>query len=383
MKSFLKFISWFLFIAIFLGLVGCRDIAVAETAEIRSQAAKTDLPPASPTTSSTQMVVPSPALSPTVPVLPTATPHPLFPFTIAGLRQRAFPGGPIEVRAILEQNEAFRRTYIAYPSDGLTITGIMHTPVGPGPFPVLILLHGYFDRANYFAGADTWQAAEFYARRGYLVLAPDYRSWGESDTGLSLFHTGLLSDVLNLMNSLDSLPEADPAKVGLWGHSMGGGIATKVLAVAGDRVEAAVLYAPNSADDADLIARWGPGCLPGQSEAAGDHCNPAEVIPPDTDPELIAAYLAAAADPEFLRDVAPIHHLAPLSTAIQIHIGTADGQSLGETPPVWSAKLAEALQAAGQEVDYFTYPDQGHFFTGSSWTDFLSRSLELYDASLK
>jgi dipeptidyl aminopeptidase/acylaminoacyl peptidase len=255
----------------------------------------------------------------------------------------------------------------------------MHLPTGAGPFPVLILLHGYIDRENYYAGADTWQAAEFFSRQGYLVIAPDLRSWGESDTGLSLFHTGLVADVINLINSLDSLPEADIIKVGLWGHSMGGGIATKVLAVAGQRVNAAVLYAPNSADDADLIARWGPGCLLGQSEAAGDRCNPAEIIPRDTPQDLIDTYLAATADPDFLRTVAPLYHLDTITTPVQIHIGTADGQFLVETPPEWSEKLADTLRAEDKEIMYFTYPDQGHSFTGESWTVFLARALVFFD----
>ncbi len=326
---------------------------------------------------------PGPTQPPPATQTPTPTPHPLFTFTIPGLRARTFEGGPIRVRSVLDQNEAFTLNYIEYPSDGLAITGLMHLPAGEGPFPVLILLHGYFDRDNYFTGADTWQAAEFFSRRGYLVLAPDFRSWGESDTGLSLFHTGLVADVLSLINSLDSLPEADINNIGLWGHSMGGGIATKVLAVADPRLKAAVLYAPNSADDADLIARWGAGCLPGQSETAGDRCNPAEVIPPDTPQELIDAYQAAAADPEFLRQVAPLYHLEAITAPVQIHIGTADGQFLVETPPQWSEKLADALQAAGKEVEYYTYQDQGHAFTGESWTTFLTRALDFYDIHLK
>ncbi|MDX1417823.1 MAG: alpha/beta fold hydrolase [Candidatus Promineifilaceae bacterium] len=314
--------------------------------------------------------------------VPSPTPHPLYLYTIAGLRERDYPGGLIQTRAVLEQNEQYTLSSIEYPSDDLTITGLMHTPAGEGPFPVLILLHGYFDRDQYYAGADTAQAADFFARQGYLVLAPDLRSWGEADSGLSLFHMGLATDVLNLISSLSTLPGVDAARVGLWGHSMGGGIATKVLTI-DERVKAAVLYAPNSADDADLIGRWGPGCLPGQSEAAGDHCNPAEIIPTDTPQALVDAYLAAAADPQFLQQVAPIYHLEAISAPVQIHIGTADGQGHAETPVEWSLKLAEALEAAGREVDIFRYEGQGHFFNGRSWTDLLERSLIFFDEQLR
>jgi dipeptidyl aminopeptidase/acylaminoacyl peptidase len=312
----------------------------------------------------------------------TATPHPLFSYTIAGLQEQDFSGGTLDIRAVLEETGLHSRYYISYPSDDLTITGLMYVPADDGPFPVLILLHGYFERDQYYAGADTWQAAEFFAQQGYLVLSPDLRSWGESDPGLSIFHMGLTTDVLHLIGSLSSIPEADPSRVGLWGHSMGGGIATKILTI-DDRVKAAVLYAPNSADDGDLIARWGPGCLAGQSEAAGDNCNPGEFIPADTPSELVQAYLSAAEDPDFLRQVAPLYHLDNISVPVQIHIGTADGALRTQTPPEWSEKLSVALQEAGKEVDTFIYPEQGHYFTGESWSSLLDRSTELFDQTLK
>ena len=384
--------AWILLLlAVFFA--GCQNISSSESARTSSEAERPTIslipsPSAAasavrPTSTPVSFTPsPQPAATKTAVPAPTPTPHPLFPYTIPGLRTRDFSGGKIQIRNTLEQNDAFSRYYIEYPSDDLTITGIMHVPSGTAPFPVLILLHGYIERDQYYAGADTWQAAEFFARRGYLVLAPDLRSWGESDSGLSLFHTGLAADVLNLIGSLPSLPEADPSRVGLWGHSMGGGIATKVLTI-NDQVRAAVLYAPNSADDADLIARWGAGCLPGQSEAAGDHCNPAEIIPPDTPPELIDAYLTAVTDPDFLRQVAPFYHLEKVNTPLQIHIGTADGQALLETPSEWSAKLAESLQIANRDVAYFTYEGQGHFFTGESWNSMLDRALLLFEKQLK
>jgi pimeloyl-ACP methyl ester carboxylesterase len=163
---------------------------------------------------------------------------------------------------------------------------------------------------------------------------------------------------------------------------MGGGLATKVLTIE-DRVGAAVLYAPNSADDADLVARWGAGCLPTQSQTSGDKCNPAEIIPPDISQSLIDAYLDAAADPKFLPQVAPLYHLEAITAPVQIHVGTADGQALAETPTEWSLKLAEALQAAGRDVASFTYDDQGHFFTGESWDLLLERALSFFNEQLK
>ena len=310
----------------------------------------------------------------------TPPPGPLQPFTLAALRARDYPGGVISVGDVLETTPSYTRRAFSYPSDGLTVTGVMNVPHGDGPFPVLVMLHGYYDRESYWSGMGTWQEADFFARQGFLTLAPDFRSWGASDVGDNRFASGLVVDTLNLISSLASLPQADPEQVALWGHSMGGGVATKVLAL-DSRVRVGVLYAPNSADDADLIARWGAACRPGDSEAAGDHCNPAESLAGLTAAEA-GAYYAAALDAASLRETSPLYQLDRITAPVQIHIGTDDGASLAQTPPEWSFKLYEGLLAAGAEVALYSYPGQGHFLTGQSWTDMLLRALSFYQVAL-
>jgi uncharacterized protein len=309
----------------------------------------------------------------------TATPsHPLFPYTIAGLQARDYPGGILRIRSTESINPTFTRYYVDYPSDGLTITTMMNVPSGEGPFPVVVMLHGYYDRATYWSGLGTWQAAEYLSQNGYLTIAPDFRTWGESDHDVNFFATGLVTDTLNLISSLPSVSQADPTRVGIWGHSMGGGVAIKALVV-DPRIRAGVLYAPNSANDADLIDRWGPGCLPGQSEAAGDKCNPAEVIPTDLPEYIIEAYLDAAYDPVMLQQIAPIYYLDNVTAPIQIHIGTADGAALVQTPPEWSERLYLALESSEKTVEYYSYVGQGHFLNGQSWTTMMQRTLNFFN----
>lgn len=313
---------------------------------------------------------------------PTATVnHPIFPYTIEGLQARDYLGGTIHIRSTETINSDFTRYYIDYPSDDLTITAMMNIPNGVGTFPVVILLHGYYDRSTYWSGLGTWQAAEYLARNGYLTIAPDFRTWGGSDIGENLFATGLVIDSLNLISSLSSIAQADTERVGIWGHSMGGGVATKALVV-DSRIQAGVLYAPNSADDADLISRWGAACLAGQSETAGDMCNPAEVVPNTLPQSIISAYFDAAYNPTKMQDIAPIYHLDDISAPVQIHIGTADGALLAQTPPEWSENLFLALQAAEQDVEYYTYEGQGHFLDGQSWIDMMQRTVNFFDQHL-
>ncbi len=336
----------------------------------------TPVPTATPR--SATAIPPTPSLT----AEPSPTAHPLQPYTIPALRARTYPGGDIELREVVEQTAGFSRVAFAYPSDGLTITGLAHLPPGPGPFPTVILLHGYVDRDRYFAGSDTWPEAEYFAARGYLALSPDFRTWGGSDVGESFFHMGLVVDTINLISALPSLPQADGERVLLWGHSMGGGVVTKVMTI-DPRPRAAVLYAPNSADDADLIARWGFGCRPGVPQSVNQQCNPAESLPPWLPAATLDAYYAGAADPAFLRLVAPIYHLDAISAPIQIHIGTADGAALVETPPEWSQKLHTALLTAGREVAYYSYPGAGHTFSGAPWREMMSRAVDFYGAAMR
>ncbi len=84
---------------------------------------------------------------------------------------------------------------------------------------------------NTRTGDGTVRAAENFARNGYLTLAPDYRCYAGSQCGPNPFYIGYAVDVLNLIASLSSLPYADTARLGIWGHSMGGGITIRVLTV--------------------------------------------------------------------------------------------------------------------------------------------------------
>lgn len=341
--------------------------------------------PAAPPTSlpTPQMVIET--QTPVPSETPTQAPAPdlIYPYTIQGLREHVFQSGSITILSLLSITDEYSRYLIVYPSDGLNITGIMQIPTGEGPFPAIVMNHGYADRGTYLSGNGTDRAAEYLVRRGYITLASDYRSWGGSNTGPSLFHTGLVIDVINLINAIPSIPQADPNRIGMWGHSMGGGIATKILTI-DPRVRAAVLYAPNSADDADLIARWGYGCI-GEIPAIEplEICNAAEVIPLDLPAELIQAYQEAAMDPLQLKRIAPIHFLDGVMVPVQIHIGTADGDTLGSTPPEWSYKLHQALVDAGKPVELFTYEGERHSFIGDQWLIFMNRAVAFFDKNVK
>jgi len=325
---------------------------------------------------------PVPTLTPAPPATPT-TAELIFPYTIDGLRRHEFQGGDIHIRETLDENDFFTAYLIDYPSDGLTITAVMQIPVRDGPFPVVLMNHGFYSRSVFRSGDGTDRASAFLAQHGYITLASDYRSWGDSDIGYSFFYSGLVTDVINLINAIPSIKEADANRIGMWGHSMGGGVTMKALTI-DSRVKAGVLYSPVSADDLDIINRWGPGCF--GDIAQGEQvigCNSADVIPADLPLNLQTAYLNTASDAEALKQVAAYYHLDYVTAPIQIHYGTEDGKFLSGTPPEWSVKATQGLRDAGKQVELYQYEGEGHSFIGEPWFVFMRRVLKFFDENVK
>ncbi len=352
-----------LIVVVGLGLGTCAAI-YARPAHSGRAAQKADfrrLP--SPTPTPTLTSTPRPTLTPapayTFAPRPTPTAHPLAPYFVESLRARPYAAGAITVVAPLERNAAFTKYLITYPSDGLEITGLMNLPAGDGPFPVIILNHGYYDPAVYVSGMDTQLYAEIFAQHGYLTLAPDYRLYGGSQPGPDPYRTGFAVDLVNLIYAVPSLPQARAGAIGLWGHSMGGGVALEALVLNPPGVRAAVLNAPMSGDFADNYHRI---------VATRDNAplGPDWAVAPEDDP---AAY----------QQLSPINYLSYVDVPVQIHQGLADNV----VPPEWATRLAAALAAAGKDATLYTYPGAAHAFYGSAGNLCLARTLQFFDARLK
>jgi pimeloyl-ACP methyl ester carboxylesterase len=167
----------------------------------------------------------------------------------------------------------------------------------------------------------------------------------------------------------------------------------KVLTVLGNnelidskapKLKAAVLYSTVSADDADIINRWGMGCF--GDIAAGEQiigCNSSDIIPLDLPLNVQNAYRFAATDSDTLKRIAPLYHLDSVEVPVQIHYGTEDGKFIGGTPPQWSVKLTQALRESGKQAEMYQYEGEGHSFIGQPWFEFMRRVLWFFDENVK
>ncbi len=365
---------------LFMSLSACSTTEVEQAAITTAQPAgrATSILPTAPSIpTATSAPTSAPTAAPTS--VPTTTPQPApttdpwaayAPYTIAGLRGRTYgTGGQIEIVRTMEELPNFTRYLIAYPSDGLRITGMLNRPKGDGPFPVVILNHGYYPLDVYQTGNGSKVAADYLANRGFLTLAPDFRSHAGSDDAPNLFRAGHVIDTLNLIPLAQKLPEAQPGKVGMWGHSNGGAITAKSIVVS-DQIAAAVIYSPASSNiEEDYQFRVGRSrARAGQPQPRGGIASVAIEFP--VTPEQA---------PELYERLSPLPYLDYVQAPVQIHWGTAD-----ETVPYkWPGDLLKGLQDADKQVEYFEYVGQPHSFQGAANQLYLRRVAEFFGQYLR
>jgi dipeptidyl aminopeptidase/acylaminoacyl peptidase len=276
------------------------------------------------------------------------------------LRTRAYGGGQIEFLEVMEQNLYFTRYLFRYPSDGLNVYGFANIPNDEEAHPVIIALHGYIDPAIYNTLDYTTHYADALANAGYVVLHPNLRGYAPSDSGENMFRVGMAIDVLNLIaliqaqsGGTDQLRTAVPDRIGLWGHSMGGGITTRVLTVS-EAVKAAVLYAAMSGDEQknyEAIRQWS-----GETRGLEELNIPVEA----------------------LNRISAMYFFANITAPVSIHHGMADAL----VPLDWSVTTCNQLQALGKNVECTYYQDMPHTFYGSGDQEFIQNTVRFFNQHL-
>jgi len=302
----------------------------------------------------------TPTASPIPDRIATLTPtiDPYQDLYIERLKNRKYGGGVLQNAGLLTEESGFKRFQFKYRSEGLDLFGFMDVPDGAGPFPVVILLHGSVDFAAYQTVDYTRRYADGLAQVGYIAINPNLRGYAPSQDGNNDFGIGDTIDTLNLISLIRTqsgtsglLEKADKERIGLWGHSMGGGIVLRALII-DPGIKAGLLYASVNSNEVLNLTHFGND---GRRE---------------TKFKIPGVALDLISPSQFLKEI-----IAPLS----IHHGAED-----ETVPVkWSQELCKQLQNLGKQEECFLYPDQAHTFQNSGDTLFIKRMIEFFNKKLK
>ncbi|WP_393086560.1 alpha/beta hydrolase [Streptomyces sp. LN704] len=135
-----------------------------------------------------------------------------------------------------------QRKDVQFRADGaVQLRGWLFLPDGPGPHPAITMAHGYAAAKEH--GLEPFARA--FAENGFVVLVHDHRGFGASDgrPRQDVDPWRQIADWRRAISFLESLPEVDPERIGLWGTSYAGGHAI-VLGATDRRLRAVVSQVP-------------------------------------------------------------------------------------------------------------------------------------------
>lgn len=302
--------------------------------------------------------------------VPEEIEQPPYWVSLQALMEQEFTGSELKLEQVLAQNNVYTRYRISYQANGLSLSGIMNIPSGEGPFPLLILNHGYIDPAVYTNGRGLKREQDYMARNGFAVIHPDYRNhaFSDKDEDSNLkFRLGYTEDVIGAVlaaqnSDLPELSVVDTQNVGMLGHSMGGGITQNILVVRPDLVKAAVLYAPVSSSSLDNLEQY--------FLRNGERS--------DRVAELYENHGSPEENPTFWANISPKNFFDRVKAPVKIFIGTNDDS----TPPQWSYDIRDQLESAGKDVNLVVYEGEYHEY-GPKWGDFMEQSKVFFSTFLK
>jgi uncharacterized protein len=330
-------------------------------------------PQAAPTSSESATPTPSERMTPR----PTKSRSPepeVPPISVPGLAEQRHRGDQLRLGAVREQTSAYTSYDVTYRSRSTTergeesfvISGVLNVPTGPGPFPAVVLAHGYIDPAYYVRGQGMTRERGYLASRGYVALHVDYRNHAESDDDplvQTRMRLGYSADVINAVKALRKTEDVpvDDDRVALFGRSMGGGVVLKALEAAPGLVGAASAWASVSsleAENYDQFIRPDPEDADVRDELAERHGTP------EQNPEF---WLQNSSRPYFDRITEPV---------LMVH-----GRFDDTCPPPWATATQGALEQAGVRSELAWY-DDGHAF-GPAFFAAMDRTVRFFDQQLR
>ncbi len=304
-------------------------------------------------------------------------PLPSDPLQISQMQKHNYPGSDLKVEETLADGSNYHQYIASYLSDGLKIYGLLTVPMEDKPaggFPVIIFNHGYIPPEQYRTTERYVAYVDALARAGYVVFKPDYRGNGSSEGQPegAYYSPAYATDVLNAVSSIKKYKDANPNKVGMWGHSMGGNITLRNLVVHPNDIKAAVIWGGVVGSYDDLMNNWQRSVpfKPSPSELA---------LRNRYRQNLIQKYGTPKDNPSFWDSIDPTKHLDLVSAPVQLDHGTADE----EVPLHFSQSLEEGLKKVGKSVELYTYEGADHNISSPNFEIAMQRTIAFFDKYLK
>ncbi len=300
--------------------------------------------------------------------------HPLM---ISEMRRQTYPGSDFVIEQVLPTAGSYTRSIASYLSEGLKIFTYLTVPRGKKPttgWPVVIFNHGFIPPDTYRTTERYIAYQDAFARNGYIVVRSDYRGHdkSEGDSAGGYGTPAYTVDVLNALGSVRRFADADAARIGMWGHSMGGHITLRSMVV-NKEIRAGVIWAGVVASYADLLNNWRrrPNAPTPSNE---DIPTPGRRWRQD----FLEKYGPPEQNPAFWNAISPISYVSDIAGPIQIHHGTSDTS----VPIAFSESLATQFKTANKPYEYFVYQGDDHNLKRNLGLA-LRRSVAFFDKHVK
>ena len=296
-------------------------------------------------------------LAPKTPVSP-------IPSSIPEAIEREYSGSDLRVAKAFSSSSKYTKHRISYDTGGLKISGIMIKPRGNGPFPVVVLAHGYINPDTYWSGQGFRREQDWLGNNGYIALHVDYRNHArsskdpKSDVSMRL---GYAEDVIGAALAVkdSKFSYIDRNRVALLGRSMGGGVAFQALVLQPGAFDAAIMYASTSTLAADNFNKWQRNDYP-----IGN--------------QILKAYGTPKQNPQVWQDMSSRYFFSRITEPVLMIHGTKD-----ESCDITGARATNnALKRSGVDVTYVEYPGAPHYMYGE-WSDSIKKVGKFLKKNLK
>lgn len=154
---------------------------------------------------------------------------------------------------------------VRIPADGdIELGARLFLPEGAGPRPAITMAHGFAGTMEH----GLTRFAQAFTAAGFVVLLHDHRNFGTSGGAPrgDIDPWRQIADWRRAISYLETRPEVDPARIGLWGTSYAGGHAI-VLGATDRRLRCVVAQVPTISGYEQGKRRVSPDALPALESA--------------------------------------------------------------------------------------------------------------------